>query len=82
MAMSPPEVDICRCDVVQALVVTLVVVVIDEGFEIARQEVVFQQDAVVQSLMPTFDLTLGLRMIRRTAAVLHAVALQPLSQFL
>ena len=66
--------------------VTLVVVVIDEGFdlrfEIARQEVVFQQDAVLQSLMLTFDLTLGLRMIRRTAAVLHAVALQPLSQFL
>jgi len=51
-------------------------------FEIARQEVVFQQDAVLQSLMPTFDLTLGLRMIWRTTATLHAVALQPLTQFL
>ena len=40
--------------------VTLVVVVIDEGFdlcfEIARQEVVFQQDAVLQGLVPSFNL--------------------------
>jgi hypothetical protein len=26
-----PEVDVCRCDVVQALVVTLIVVILDEG---------------------------------------------------
>ena len=60
------------------------VVVIDEGFdlsfEITRQEVVFQQDAVLQGLMPTFDLALGLGMIRRTARVLHAFVLQPFSQ--
>ena len=41
-----PEVDIGGCDVVQALVVALVVVVIDEGpdlaFKIAGQIVVFQ----------------------------------------
>ncbi len=51
------EVEVGRCDVVQALVVTLVVVIVDEGldlgFEIAGQEVVFQQDAVLQSLMPS-----------------------------
>ena len=83
---SPAAIDIGRRHIVEALVVALVVVVLDEGLdpglEVAGQEVVFQQDAVLQSLMPTFDLTLGLRMIRRTAAVLHAVALQPLSQFL
>ena len=60
-----PEVDVRRCDVVQALVVALMVVVIDEGFdlgfEITGQEVVFQQDAVLQGLMPTLDLALGLR---------------------
>jgi len=45
--------------------VSLMIVVIDEGrdlgFEIARQEVVFQQDAILQSLMPTlyFALSLG-----------------------
>ncbi len=47
--------------------VALVIVVVDEGFdlgfEIARQEVVFQQDAVLQGLMPALNLTLGLRMI-------------------
>ena len=30
----PAEVDIGRCDVVQALVVALVIVVIDEGFDL------------------------------------------------
>ena len=47
----PSEVDVRRRDVVQALMVALVVVVIDEGFdlrfEITRQEVMFQQDAVL-----------------------------------
>ena len=66
-----PEVDVGGCDVVQALVIALVIVVIDEGFnlgfEIARQEVVFQQDPVLQGLMPSFDFTLCLRMIRRAA---------------
>ena len=74
-----PEVDVGGCDVVDALVVALVVVVIDEGFnlsfEIAGQEVVFQQDAVLQRLMPSFDLALGLRMIWRAARVFHAFVL-------
>ena len=47
--------------------VTLMIVMIDEGFdlslEIAGQEVVFQQDAVLQGLMPTLDFALGLRVI-------------------
>ncbi len=53
-----PEVDVCGCDVVQALVLALVVVVVDEGFnlsfEIAWQKAVFQQDEVLQGLMPSF----------------------------
>ena len=40
--------------------VALMVVMVDEGFDlgfkITRQEVVFQQDAVLQVLMPTLDL--------------------------
>ena len=44
--LRPAEVDIGRRDVVQALVVALMVVVLDErfdlSFEIAGQEVVFQ----------------------------------------
>ena len=78
------EVDVGWRDVVQALVEALMVVVIDEGcdlgFTIAGQEIVFEQYAVLEGLVPAFDLALGLRMIRRTAGVLHAVVLQPLGQ--
>ena len=61
----PTEVGIGGRHVAEALVVTLVVVVLDEGLdpglEVAGQEVVFQQDAVFQGLMPALDLALGLR---------------------
>ena len=50
--------------------IPLVIVVVDEGFDLSfkvnGQEVVFQQDAVLQGLMPSFDLALDLRVIRRT----------------
>ena len=46
-----PEVDVRRRDIVQALVEALMVVVVDEGFnlrlKITGQEVVLQQDAVL-----------------------------------
>ena len=65
------EVDVRRCDVVQALMITLVIVMIDEGFdlgfEITGQEIVFQQDAVFQGLVPPLDFSLGLGMIRCAA---------------
>ena len=61
-----------------------VIVVLDEAihglFEVARQVVVFQQNSVLQGLMPAFDLTLGLRMVRRAAHMVHAVALEPLGE--
>ena len=78
------EVDIGWRDVVQALVIALVVLVIDKGFdlslEIAGQEVVFQQDAVLQSLMPPLNFTLCLGMISCAPAVLHSFVLQPFCQ--
>ena len=47
---------------------------IDEGFnlsfEITWQEVVFEQDAVLQGLVPAFDLALSLRVVWRAARVL------------
>ena len=50
------EVGVCRRHVAQALVVAGVVVVLDEdadlGLQVAGQEVVFQQDPVLQGLMP------------------------------
>ena len=42
------------------------------GFEIAGQVVVFEQDAVLERLMPAFDLALCLRMAGSAANVPHA----------
>src|SRR5262245_26780523 len=78
------EVDVGWSEIAEALVVAAMVVVLDESrdlaFEIARQVVVFQQDAVLQRLMPAFDLALCLGMVGCTANVLHALAVQPFSE--
>ena len=76
--VAAPEVDVGRSEIAEALVVAAMVVMIDEGgdlpLEVARQEVVLQQDAVLQCLVPALDLALGLRMARSTAGVIHALA--------
>jgi hypothetical protein len=65
--LGPPEVDIGRGQFVEALMVAGVIVMLDEGadlpFEIARQVVVVEQDAVLQGLVSALDLALRLRMI-------------------
>ena len=52
--------------VVQALVIAVMVVVFDKrrnlGLKVAGQEVVFQEDAVLEGLVPALDLPLGLGM--------------------
>ena len=62
------EVDVGGCDVADALVITAMIVMLDEGLdltlEIAGQEVVLKQDAVLGGLMPSLDLALQ-RAIRR-----------------
>ena len=82
--LAPSEVDIGRGQILDALVIAVVVVVIDEGFnaglKISGEEVVIQQDAVLQGLVPSFNLALGLRMIRCAPDMAHALALQPISQ--
>ena len=69
------EVDVGWGQVADAFVVTVVVVVVDEGgdggLKFPFEEVVFEQDAVLQGLMPSLDLALGLRMYRRAADALH-----------
>jgi hypothetical protein len=56
------DVDIGRGQVVEALVVPVVIVVVDERLdlrlEVAGQIVVFKQDAVRQGLVPALDLAL------------------------
>jgi len=48
--LRTPEVDVCGGEVVDALVITPVIVMIDEyldlRFQVCREEVVFQQDAI------------------------------------
>ncbi len=82
--VAASEVDVGRCEVLQAFMIAAVIVVIDEaidvGFEIARQVVVVEQDAVLERLVPTFDLALGLGMVGRTAHVSHAGAIEPFRQ--
>ena len=84
MGATPPAVDVGRGEIVDALVVAAVVVVVDEGrdlgFEIAGQEVIFQQDAVFECLVPALDLALGHRMIGRTAQVLDLAVVEPPGQ--
>ena len=89
----PSEVDVSGCDVVQALVVPLVVVVFDKGpdlaFEVTGQVVIFQQNAVFHGLVPsrqrrvystTLDLALSLRMERCATHVRHILSFQPFGQ--
>ena len=52
----------------------------DAGLEITRQEVVLQQDAVLQGLMPAFDLALCLWVIWRSMNMIHVVIIEPFSQ--
>ena len=71
----PPEVGVGGCYVFDALVITTVVVVIHECldlmFEVAGQVVVFQQGPVFERLMPAFDLTLCLWVVRCAPDMAH-----------
>src|SRR3984893_10193586 len=66
--LGPSEVDGGWRQIADAFVIAQVIVVKDEGldvgFEIARQVIVFEQDTVLERLMPALDLALGHRMIR------------------
>jgi hypothetical protein len=68
-ALGLSKIDVSRREIVEALVISGVVVLLDESrdlpFEITGQIVMVQQDAVLERLMPALDLALRLRMIRR-----------------
>jgi hypothetical protein len=76
--LGPAEADIGWCEVVDALMITDVIVVFDEGpypaFEIIGQTVIVERYAVLQRLMPALDLSLGLGMgtERRAHAACHS----------
>ena len=74
---GPAGVGVGGRDVVQTLMVALMVIMLDErfdlAFQIAGQEVIFEEDTVLQSLVPALDLTLRLRMQRCAAHMAHLV---------
>src|SRR5262249_22495905 len=77
--LAAPEVDVSRRQVVQALVVSTVVVVPDELldvlFELSWQVVVVQQNPVFHRAMISLDLALRHRVVRPAADMSDAVVL-------
>src|SRR5262249_22599354 len=82
--LTAPEVDVSRRQVVQALVISTVVVVPDELldalFELSWQVVVLQQDPVFHRAMISLDLALRHRVVRPAADMSDAVVLEPLTK--
>ena len=64
-ALGASKIDVSRREIAQALVIAGMVVMVDEGgdlaFEIAGQVIMLEQDAVLERLMPALDFALGLR---------------------
>lgn len=84
--MAAAEVDIGRGEIAEALVVSAVIVVLDEGvdgvLESTGQIVVLEQDAVLQSLVLPLDIALGLRVDRGAADMVHSLTLEPVCQLM
>src|ERR1700739_4267102 len=82
--LAAPEVDVSRRQVVQALVVSTVVVVSNEltdaVFELTWQIVVLQQDPVFHRAVISLDLTLRPRVVRPAADMADAVILEPVAK--
>ena len=77
-------IDVSGGRVIQALVVTMVVIVLDNRaalpFQVAGQVVVFQRNTVLHGLVPPFDFALGLRVVRGATKVIHALAVEVIRQ--
>jgi hypothetical protein len=77
-------IDIGGRQISQALVISVMVVVVDEGadpsFKVAGQEVVVQQHPVLHGLVPTLNLTLGLRVVWGAANMVHTLGFEILGQ--
>src|SRR6516165_1304653 len=80
--LTAPEVHVGRSQIAQAFMIASMVVVIDEpanaSLEITRQVVVFQENAVLERLMPTFDLALCLWMVGGATNMSDVLCIQPI----
>jgi hypothetical protein len=82
--LSSAEIDIGRAKLLQALVVAVVDVVLDQGFdlrhELAKQIIVLQQDAALQHLASALDLALGQRRAGRSTDMQGMLLAEPSGQ--
>ena len=80
--LGSAKVNISRGEIVQGLVVTLVVVMLDERgnglFELPGEIVVLQANNVFERAMPALNLALGHGMVGLSARVLHPLAFEPI----
>ena len=83
-SLTASEVDVGGREVFQALVISSVIVVVDEGpdgqLKCSRQMVVFEQDAVLQRLMPALGLSLGLWVIWCATHMVHLSIVEPVCE--
>ena len=64
--LAASAIDVGRREIVQALVIAAMIVMIDEGgdlrFQVSGQIIVFEQDAVLECLMPAVDFGFNMRL--------------------
>ena len=74
---AAPEVDVGGGQIAEAFVIPAMIVMLDEGgdgrLKLTFQIVVFEQDAVLEGLVPALDLALRLGMVGSPAHVIHSV---------
>src|SRR6056297_2896918 len=82
--LSAPEVNVGGRQVAKALVVAQVVVIFDEGadlaLEITGQEVMLERDTVLHGLVPPLDLALGLWVVGCATDMVHALVVEIIRQ--
>ena len=82
--LAAPKIDVGWGEIVEALVISAMVVVLDKGgdlsFEVLAEEVIFEQDAVLQCLAPALDLALGLPVAGSAVDLVDLVFLQPFTE--
>ena len=82
--MAASEVDVGWGEIVEAFVVSAMIVMLDEGrdlrLKVLLEEVVFQEDAVLERLVPAFDFPLCLRMAGSAMDLIDLIFLQPFAE--
>jgi hypothetical protein len=82
--VAAPEVDVGWCQIADIFVISAMVAMIDDGcdlrLKVLQELVVFQQDAVLERLVPRLDLALGLGMARLAVHLLDGSLFEPIAE--